>query len=69
MTQAVESEKDMLPTFLETNLNSLGRISECQDNLNIFINNIILYCKLVDLEEIDLEGRNALRDILMGQLN
>ena len=50
MTEAVEHSKDMLPTFLETNLNSYGKISEGQDNLNTFVNNIILYCKLVSID-------------------
>lgn len=53
MTSTSELEKELPQAFLDTNLNSQGKISEAQDNLAIFINNILLFCKLLKTEKLD----------------
>lgn len=69
MEVSERTTKDQLPTFLDTNLEQNRRISDGQDNLSIFINNIILYCNLIHQQQLDSQGAAELRDILKGQLN
>lgn len=39
--------------LLTTNLYTGHQVSENQDNLSIFIDNLVLYCKLVEHQQID----------------
>jgi hypothetical protein len=56
MSEPSDLDKEVLPTLLTTGVTSKGKLSEGQDNLAIFVNNIVLYCKLVENQQIDAEG-------------
>lgn len=48
--------KAQLTGLLTTNIYTGHQVGENQDNLSIFMDNIILYCKLVEHQQIDSEG-------------
>lgn len=50
-------------------LNTGKRLGESEDNLAIFINNIVVYCREVESRQIDQELCSELREKLKEQFN
>lgn len=69
MTEHLLETKELPATLLNSNAYSEQRISEIQDNLAVFINNIVFYCKLEQRKVLEVEQSAALVDMLKGQLN
>lgn len=57
-----------LPETL-TGLNTDKHLSNTEDNLAIFISNIVVYCRIAESSEVDPELRAELRDKLKEQFN
>lgn len=62
-----KAELDLPETLAR--LNTDKKFSEGDDNLKVFIDNIVLYCKEVQSKQIDEEVANSLRDKLKEQCN
>lgn len=58
----------LLPETL-TGLHSDRKLSDSEDNLTIFINNIVVYCRAVESKQLDKQKVADLREKLKEQFN
>lgn len=69
METAEQLSKGASGAMMMTKAYSGQKMAEVQDNLSIFINNIVVYCKLLENKKVDGEGAAELLELLRGQLN